>query len=108
MNALTEQLTLSADLAGRYSAAMRDLPGHADRLRHLRDEHISHLIALLDQTCAGPAQARDAGAVLRELRELEDTAALRAGQACLAAPDAEAILLGTIAAALAAHGEALT
>jgi hypothetical protein len=107
MSILNDQLTVSADLAGRYSAAMRDLPGRADELRPLRDTHVSHVLAILELSCALSPEARDDDAVLDELRELERTAFELAREACLAAPAEQAMLLGFIAAARAAHGEAL-
>jgi hypothetical protein len=107
MSILTDQLAMSADLAGRYSAAMRDLPGRADLLRHLRDTHVEHLLAILELTCVQSPERREGEAVLRELREQEHAAFELAREACLTAPAEQAMLLGSIAAARAAHGEAL-
>ena len=116
MDALGRQLQASITLAHRYDAALRELPDRADLLSHLRDAHLQHATALADHICATTDDAppplpalvgADAEVILDGLRELERSALGQATQACLAAPAEQAILFGTIAAALACHEEAL-
>jgi hypothetical protein len=115
MDALGRQLQASITLAHRYDAALRELPDRADLLSHLRDAHLQHATALADRICATTGGApplptmvgADAEVTLDGLRELERSALGQAAQACLAAPAEQAILFGTIAAALACHEEAL-
>jgi hypothetical protein len=115
MDALGRQLQASITLAHRYDAALRELPDRADLLSHLRDAHLQHATALADRICATTDSAlplptmvgADAEVILDGLRELERSARRQATQACLAAPAEQAVLFGTIAAALAGHEEAL-
>jgi hypothetical protein len=106
-------------LAGRYDAAIAAWPELAARLTPIRDAHRAHTTALAtligkptkttvpsSSTSTGAAEA-DTAAALAALRTAEKTAQGDAAGACLAAPAARTLLLGSITAARASHQEAL-
>jgi len=107
-------LAESARLAARYEAAIGALPAEAARLTAVRDGHRAHVEALagaLDVSAAPvepSAPAGSGGAVtLKTLAEEEREASGRAATACLSVLSHHAPLVGTIAAARAAHAESL-
>jgi hypothetical protein len=106
-----------------YDRALAAHPELAGRLAPVRANHLEHATALARLTgapapgasatgtpSAGPAPTAsptDAIGTLAALRAAEQTGQRAATQACLAAPAARAALVGSIAAARAAHQEVL-
>lgn len=119
----------AGQLADRYQAAITAHPRLAARLRPLREAHLAHQTALrevigrpepattppgsgtwappLDAPQTGPAEPEQPEQALADLRKAERDGEQAAAQACLAAPPERATLLGSIAAARAAHRRAL-
>ncbi|SCF31738.1 hypothetical protein GA0074695_5512 [Micromonospora viridifaciens] len=107
----------SADLAGRYRAAVAAASALADRLTPIADAHQAHADELRrvigrpapsGTPAASPTvAATDPDGLLAELRQAEQQARTNAAKACAAAPAERAALLGSIAAARATHLEAL-
>ncbi|APY86075.1 hypothetical protein DCW30_00685 [Streptomyces alfalfae] len=119
----------SAELLRRYDAVLAAHPSLAERLDPLRSEVRRHAEAFRDgRTPAPPASAsstatapgvagpspsapdvpKDPGDAVRALAEAERELADRRGKALLDAPDEQARLLASVAAAGAAHAYLLT
>ncbi|WP_306205560.1 hypothetical protein [Actinoplanes sp. RD1] len=99
-------------LAGAYDRAVVADPAQAGRLAPLAGDHREHATALAQLIGVGlPAPAASsapAGAeTLATLRKAEQAAHKTAAAACRQAPAERAALVGSIAAARAAHAEAL-
>jgi hypothetical protein len=113
-------LAAALALAGQYDAAIAAQPSLSDRLTPLRADHWTHVTALAKAAgrgvpSASPSPAASAAtgfespaAALRTLRAAEKSAQADAVQACIAAPAANAPLLGSVAACRATHQEVLT
>lgn len=115
---LTPFLAQTALLAARYAQAIAADPALAARLRPVQEAHQAHAAALAAAVGAptpapslgatlGPTSGPDGAPTLAVLRRAEEGAQRAARAACLAAPENRATLLGEIAAARAAHVEAL-
>lgn len=113
-------INAARDLAGRYDAAVAAFPELAERLNPIAEAHRAHAAELRrvaaastgtpdasGTTPAAAAMPGDAATTLAELRKAEQQAHEEAVHACLAAPGERAALLGSIAAARAAHLEVL-
>lgn len=110
------------ELAQRYESTLTAYPELTERLGPLHATHVAHLAALRDvvgrdpappspTNPAGtfrPAPGQDPDTAVVALREAEEAAQAEAAQACLAAPPARALLLGTITAARASHVSVLS
>lgn len=110
-------------LVVRYDAALAMHPELAGRLSPLRADHAAHLSALRRASRAPPARlsasprptanpsakpvAATVPATLAALASAERTAVAAFGAACLTAPAARAMLLGSIAACESSHLVAL-
>ncbi|MDG4829662.1 hypothetical protein O7627_10140 [Solwaraspora sp. WMMD1047] len=124
---LAPLLAGALDLAARHQRAIADHPQLADLLGPIEAAHRAHAEELARLTgtglpsstpalpssnppapTGGPASAGDPAAVRAELRAAEQRGREAAAEACLAAPAERATLVGTIAAARAAHAEVLT
>lgn len=101
-------------LLGRYTAVLARHPALVGRLGPLRADHAAHLSALCRAAGAGPTSpaaastpgqpvAADVAAAVAGLAAAERTAAAAFGAACLTAPAARAMLLGSIAACETSH-----
>jgi hypothetical protein len=124
---LAPLLAGALDLAARHQRAIADHPRLADLLGPIEAAHRAHAeeLARLTGTAlpssspsaptggpgptgpGGTAPAGDPAAVRAELRAAEQRGREAAAEACLAAPAERATLVGTIAAARAAHAEVL-
>jgi hypothetical protein len=102
-------------LLARYDAALAKLPALGPAIATVRDNHRAHA-TILAQAINGPtpaasttaaAPAGDRGAVLAGLVEAETKARDAAVEACLGTNPRLAPLIGSIAAARAAHLEVL-
>jgi hypothetical protein len=102
-------------LALEYSHAADNQPTLTGRLRPIAEAHRAHAAELSRVTGTAPPSGAVTMAwtdeapreTLSRLRSLEAVAQETAVQACLTAPADRAVLVGTIAAARAAHVEAL-
>jgi hypothetical protein len=117
---LTPMINAARDLAGRYDAAVTAFPELAERLNPIAEAHRAHAAELRRVVAASAgtpgasetapvvaALPGDVATALAELRKAEQQAHEEAVHACLAAPSERAALLGSIAAARAAHLEVL-
>lgn len=122
---LVPLITDTVDLAERYETAISTFPELAERLEPIARAHREHAAELaraagtplpeatsvsptsgVGATPGGPATG-DEAATLTALRTAEQRAQEAAVEACLAATNGRAALLGSIAAARATHLEAL-
>lgn len=112
-DALQPVLDEALRLAAGYDRAVAAEPGLAERLTPLADDHRAHaaelarVIGATLPSAAPSANAGDAERSLKALRKAEQAAHKTAAAACRAAPTVRAGLVGSIAAARAAHAEAL-
>ena len=116
---LTPVLDAALALAAVHDRTIATQPALAGRLTPIADAHRAHAAELVRVigtpppsagTSAGPSvapPALDAIAALKSLRAAEQQAQRAAATACRRAPAERAMLVGTIAAARAAHAEAL-
>jgi hypothetical protein len=124
---LAPLLAGALDLAARHQRAIADHPQLADLLGPIEAAHRAHAEELARLTGTGlpsstpstppggpgptgpggTTSAGDPAAVRAELRAAEQRGRETAAEACLAAPTERATLVGTIAAARAAHAEVL-
>jgi hypothetical protein len=115
---LTPLINGALDLANRYDAAIAARPDLAERLAPVAQAHRAHAAELAKVTgtpvpspTGSPSTAdlagADANTTLTALRAAEQSGWEAAVNACLAAPDDRAALLGSIAAARATHLEVL-
>jgi hypothetical protein len=114
-DALQPLLDEAVALAATYDRAVLAQPGLAKRLTPLAEDHRAH-VAELSRVIGKPvpsgapassAPAGDAAASVATLRKAEQAAQKTAAAACRTAPAERAGLTGSIAAARAAHAEAL-
>jgi len=114
-DALQPVLDEALALAAAYERAVLAEPGLAKRLTPLAADHRTHaaeLARVIGATIpsgapASSAPAGDASESVATLRKAEQAAQKTAAAACRVAPPARAGLTGSIAAARAAHAEAL-
>jgi len=114
-DALQPVLDEAVALAAAYDRAVLAEPGLAKRLTPLADNHRTHVAELsrvIGKTVpsgapASSAPSGDASASVATLRKAEQAAQKTAAAACRVAPATRAGLTGSIAAARAAHAEAL-
>jgi len=114
-DALQPVLDEALALAAAYDRAVLAEPGLAKRLTPLAADHRTHaaeLARVIGTTLpsgapAASAPAGDAAESVAALRKAEQAAQKTAAAACRVAPAARAGLTGSIAAARAAHAEAL-
>jgi hypothetical protein len=114
-DALQPLLDEALALAAAYDRAVLAQPGLAKRLTPLADDHRTHAAelarvigkALPSGAPASGAPDADAAGSVAALRKAEQAAQKTAVVACRAAPAARTGLTGSIAAARAAHAEAL-
>jgi hypothetical protein len=114
-DALQPVLDEALKLAAAYDRAVLAQPGLAKRLTPLAEDHRAHAAELarvigVTVPSGAPASsvpAGDAADSVATLRKAEQAAQKTAAAACRAAPPARAGLTGSIAAARAAHAEAL-
>ena len=112
---LSGTLRTSRTLAQRYQAVISAHPGLAKRLTPLAADHRTHaaeLARVINRPLPSGAPASgvpggDAAESVATLRKAEQTAQKTAAAACRTAPADRAGLTGSIAAARAAHAEAL-
>jgi hypothetical protein len=114
-DALQPVLDEALALAAAYDRAVLAQPGLAKRLTPLAEDHRTHA-AELSRVIGKPvpsaapsagASSGDAADSVAALRKAEQAAQKTAAAACRTAPAARAGLAGSIAAARAAHAEAL-
>jgi hypothetical protein len=106
----------TAALGDRYDAAIRAVPALSESLVPIRDAHRAHTRALVDATGVSPTPPAASAAAVRAGRDqalaalatAETEARDEAVNACMSASARMAPLLGTIAAARAAHLEVIT
>jgi len=114
-DALQPVLDEALALAAAYDRAVLAEPGLAKRLTPLADDHRAHAAELArvigkplpSGAPASGAPDGDAAGAVAALRKAEQAAQKTAAAACRTAPAARAGLTGSIAAARAAHAEAL-
>ncbi|MFI7600699.1 hypothetical protein [Actinoplanes sp. NPDC049681] len=113
-DALQPVLDEALKLAAAYDRAVLAEPGLAKRLTPLAEDHRAHAAELakvidtaLPSAAASSAPPSGAGQSVAALRKAEQAAQKTAAAACRAAPANRAALVGSIAAARAAHAEAL-
>ncbi|MFI5491109.1 hypothetical protein [Actinoplanes sp. NPDC051859] len=111
-DALQPLLDEAIRLAAGYDRAIAADPSLRDRLSPLADDHRAHvteLSALIGVTAPSTAASAPPGGAqsLAALRKAEQTAQKTAVTACGQAPADRAALVGSIAAARAAHAEVL-
>ncbi|MET0493472.1 MAG: hypothetical protein ABW000_10125 [Actinoplanes sp.] len=114
-DALQPVLDEALRLAAGYDRAVVAEPGLADRLTPLADDHRAHaaeLAKVIGATLPSVAPSASAGSgeaeqSVKALRKAEQAAHKTAAAACRVAPGVRAGLVGSIAAARAAHAEAL-
>jgi hypothetical protein len=107
-------LTGALALAAAYDRAAIDQPDLAERLTPLAASHRAHADELTrvigtgaPAASAAPSGAPATGTTVKELRAAEQAAQKVAAESCRTAAAKRATLVGTIAAARAAHAEAL-
>ena len=112
-DALQPVLDEALRLAAGYDRAVVAEPGLADRLTPLADDHRAHaaeLAKVIGATLPSVAPSASAGSAeqsVKAFRKAEQAAHKTAAAACRVAPGVRAGLVGSIAAARAAHAEAL-
>ncbi|OJF10490.1 hypothetical protein BG844_32035 [Couchioplanes caeruleus subsp. caeruleus] len=111
-DALQPLLDEALRLAASYDRTIVAEPALRDRLSPLADDHRAHaaeLAAVIGVTAPSAAPSAAAGdtPTLASLRKSEQAAQKTAAAACRTAPSDRAALTGSIAAARAAHAEAL-
>ncbi|MEV4707618.1 hypothetical protein [Actinoplanes sp. NPDC049316] len=113
-DALQPVLDEALRLAAAYDRATAAQPGLQKRLSPLAEDHRAHAAALaeligvtLPSAVASAPAGGDAAQTVAALRKAEQAAQKTAVAACRTAPAQRAALVGSIAAARAAHAEAL-
>ncbi|AGZ45455.1 hypothetical protein [Actinoplanes friuliensis] len=114
-DALQPVLDEAVRLAAAYDRVALAQPGLAGRLTPLADDHRAHVAelsrvigaAVPSGAPASSAPSGDAADSVASLRKAEQAAQKTAAALCRTAPAARAGLVGSIAAARAAHAEAL-
>ncbi|MFI5931218.1 hypothetical protein [Actinoplanes sp. NPDC051494] len=113
-DALQPVLDEALALAASYDRAAPADPARSALLTELAGNHRKHAAELaglfgaaLPPAAASSAPAASAGSTVAELRKAEQAAQKTATAACRVAPAERAALAGSIAAARAAHAEAL-
>lgn len=113
-DALQPVLDEALKLAAAHDRAVLAEPGLEKRLTPLAADHRAHAAELakvigatLPSPAASSAPPSDAAKSVAALRKAEQAAQKTAAAACRAAPANRAALVGSIAAARAAHAEAL-
>ncbi len=114
-DALQPVLDEAVALAAAYDRAVLAEPGLVKRLTPLADDHRTHVAelsrvigkAVPSGAPASSAPSGDAADSVATLRKAEQAAQKTAAAACRTAPPERAGLTGSIAAARAAHAEAL-
>jgi hypothetical protein len=114
-DALQPVLTEALALAAAYDRAVLAEPGLAKRLTPLAEDHRTHAAELArvigapapSGAASASAPAGEAAQSVAALRKAEQAAQKTAVALCRTAPPARAGLTGSIAAARAAHAEAL-
>jgi hypothetical protein len=113
-DALQPLLDEALRLAAAYDRVAVAQPGLRKRLSPLAEDHRAHAAALaaligvtLPSAAASAAPGGDAAQTVAALRKAEQAAQKTAVAACRTAPAQRVALVGSIAAARAAHAEAL-